>query len=342
MRDVATSALERAGYGVISAAREAEALRVCERAAAAVDVLVTDLVMPGMGGVELARRIVDLRPGTPVVLMSGYTDEPSVASCENGSARTFLAKPFSPRELVGAVETALVQAESNGNGNGAHPDALDAGPRPRDGGIAKPFTCLIADDHPAVLESVSRFLESAGIVVVARVSCGEEALRQIGALRPTVAVLDVGMEPLGGMEVAQRVADAFPETRTVLFTGSRDHALLEQALDAGVRGFVLKEAPLDELVRALEAVANGGTYVDPELSVILASAHAVGSLSPLTPREREVLGLLANGMTNDKVGSALGISPETVQSHVRNTMVKLEADTRTEAVATAIRQSFIE
>lgn len=127
----------------------------------------------------------------------------------------------------------------------------------------------------------------------------------------------------------------------MLYTGHRDSTLLQQALDAGAHGFVLKEAPLAELVRALEIVAGGGTYVDPELLGALTSSQAVESLSPLTPRERETLVLLAEGMTNEKVGSALGISAETVQSHVRNAMGKLEADTRTQAVATAIRQSFI-
>lgn len=130
-------------------------------------------------------------------------------------------------------------------------------------------------------------------------------------------------------------------SRVVLYTGHRDGALLERALDAGAQGFVLKEASLAELVRALGIVADGGTYVDPELSGALVSARTVESLSPLTPREREILGLLADGMTNKKVASALGISAETVQSHVRNAMGKLEADTRTQAVATAIRQSLI-
>jgi DNA-binding NarL/FixJ family response regulator len=294
------------------------------------------MVMPGMGGRELAERVLAGRPETAVVLMSGYPDEAPVVDDTNGSAPSFLEKPFSPRQLVQAVGAALEQTSPRGNGS--HPREVVY-----DGSVdtSETITCLVADDHPAVLDAVSRFLESHGIEVVARVSRGDDALSGIEALRPSIALLDVGMEPEGGIEVARRAAEASPESRVVLYTGHRDSALLEKALDAGARGFVLKEAPLSELVRALGVVASGGTYVDPELSGAFVSAQAVESLSPLTPREREVLGLLAEGMTNEKAGSALGISAETVQSHVRNAMGKLEADTRTQAVATAIRQSLI-
>ena len=149
------------------------------------------------------------------------------------------------------------------------------------------------------------------------------------------------MHPLTGIEVAQAIAVSAPETYAVLYTGRRDHAVLQQALDAGARGFVLKEASLPELVEALVRVAGGDTYVHPELSTTLASPEALESLRPLTPRECEILALVADGLTNDRVATALGISPETVQSHVRNAMAKLEADSRTQAVATALRQSLI-
>jgi DNA-binding NarL/FixJ family response regulator len=168
-----------------------------------------------------------------------------------------------------------------------------------------------------------------------------DALAEIAERRASIALLDVGMAPRSGVEVARKVAETLPHCRSILYTGQRDGALLEEALEAGAHGFVLKEAPLGELMRALEIVARGGVYVDPELSGALASGRAVASLSPLTAREREVLGLVADGMTNERAGGALGISPETVQSHVRNAMSKLEADTRTQAVATAIRQSLI-
>ena len=109
----------------------------------------------------------------------------------------------------------------------------------------------------------------------------------------------------------------------------------------GVRGFVLKEAPLQDLVRAIELVAGGGTYVDPVLAGLLASADVTGRLAALTQREREVLRLLADGQSNEEIGKTLFISPETVRTHVRKAMGKLDADTRTQAVATALRQQLI-
>jgi DNA-binding NarL/FixJ family response regulator len=114
-----------------------------------------------------------------------------------------------------------------------------------------------------------------------------------------------------------------------------------EALDAGVRGFVLKEAPLADLVRAVRTVAGGGSYVDPVLVGVLASPQAVEQLPALSQRERDVLRLLADGMSNEQIGKELFISPETVRTHVRKAMDKLDADTRTQAVAKALRQSLI-
>ena len=214
-------------------------------------------------------------------------------------------------------------------------------PRPTPTTRSLGISCLVADDHPAVLDSVSRFLEASGIEVVARAERGDDALAAIRAHRPDIALLDVTMEPLNGIEASRRAAKLSPETQVILYTGYRDTSLLEQALDAGARGFVLKEAPLSELIRAMKAVAAGGTFVDAELSGAVVTPGTMEQLSPLTARERQVLALVADGMTNERAAAELGISAETVQSHVRNAMSKLEADTRTQAVATALRQSLI-
>lgn len=128
-------------------------------------------------------------------------------------------------------------------------------------------------------------------------------------------------------------------TPVVLYTAYGDRALVNDALDAGVRGYVLKEAPLAELTRVLQIVAEGGTYVDGALLSALTPAHAVESLPALTPRERDVLRLLADGLRYDEIGRRLFISPETVRVHVKKAMKKLDADTRTQAVAIALRQS---
>jgi len=188
-----------------------------------------------------------------------------------------------------------------------------------------------------MLSAVAGLLELHGFQVVASVADGRAAVAAIAAEQPDVALLDVRMPHLTGIEVARAV----PETKVVLYTGFGDRALLAEAFNAGVRGFVLKEAPVHDLVTAIERVAAGGTYVDPVLAGAILGAATESELPALTARERDVLALLADGLSNEGVGAQLGISAETVRTHLRKAMAKLEADTRTQAVATALRQSLI-
>jgi len=204
----------------------------------------------------------------------------------------------------------------------------------------EPVTCLVADDHPAVLDAVCEFLSSSGIEIVARAADGEEALEKLEMRKPQVALIDLRMPRLGGIEVARRAGRSTPETAVILYTGYGDRALLTEALDAGVRGFVLKEAPMEDLLRAVRAIAAGGQYVDPVLAGTLAVA-AGEKVAQLTQRERDVLRLLAEGLSNDEIGKRLFISGETVRTHIRKAMDKLDADTRTQAVAKALRQHLI-
>ena len=202
-------------------------------------------------------------------------------------------------------------------------------------------TCLVADDHPAMLAAVAEILERSGVEVVGRAADGELALAQIAELQPRVALVDIQMPRLRGIEIAAQAASVSPGTAVVLYTAFGDRALLSEALDAGARGFVLKEAPLPDLVRAVHQVAAGETYVDPVLAGVLVSQQMSAKLPQLTQREREVLRLLADGLANEEIGQRLTISSETVRTHVRKAMAKLDADTRTQAVATALRQSLI-
>jgi len=204
-----------------------------------------------------------------------------------------------------------------------------------------PITCVVADDHPAVLEAVAEFLVQGGIEVIARARDGEEALERIEQRKPQVALVDVRMPKLGGIELTRRAQRSTPETSILLYTGYGDRALLTEALDAGVRGFVLKEAPMDDLLRAVQSVASGGTYVDPVLAGTLAASSIGNKLPELTQRERDVLRLLADGLANEEIGKRLYISAETVRTHVRKAMDKLDADTRTQAVARALRDRLI-
>jgi DNA-binding NarL/FixJ family response regulator len=199
----------------------------------------------------------------------------------------------------------------------------------------------VADDHPAMLAAICDVLTDAGIEVIGRAANGEEALAKIETRRPAVALVDVRMPRLGGVELARQAVTRAPDTALIFYTAYGDRALVTEALDVGVRGFVLKEAPLTDLVRAVEEVAGGSTYVDPVLAGVLATASVAKDLPALTQRERDVLRLLADGLSNEEIGRRLFISPETVRTHVRKAMEKLDADTRTQAVATALRQSLI-
>lgn len=207
--------------------------------------------------------------------------------------------------------------------------------------IREPVTCIVADDHPATAKAVCAILEDHGIAVLGRARAGDEAAALIATLKPSVALIDLRMPRLNGIEVARRAQRTSPGTGILLYTAYGEGALLTEALDAGARGFLLKEAPLDDLIRAVETVAGGGLYVDPVLAGAIAREQAGDRVPTLTQREREVLRLLADGHSNEEIGRRLFISPETVRTHVRKAMAKLGADTRTQAVAKALRQSII-
>jgi DNA-binding NarL/FixJ family response regulator len=203
------------------------------------------------------------------------------------------------------------------------------------------ITCVLADDHPPVLQFLSRYLTNAGITITASTRDGDEALRKIEQTHPTVAVLDAKMPRYSGLDVLKRLTASGSPTRVILYTGYGDEALLTEALDAGVGGVLDKEAPLDDLVRAIQVVAEGGTYLDPTAAAGLIAQRRRTRNHALTQREREVLRLLADGCTNEQIGAELSISPQTVRTHVQKAMEKLGATNRVQAVATALRESLI-
>jgi len=204
------------------------------------------------------------------------------------------------------------------------------------------ITCVLADDHPPILDAVARFLGASGIEVVATARDGEAALAAVAAHSPTVCVADVRMPRVDGLELARRVGR---ETPVLLYSGAADSALVSDALDAGARGFALKDAPLEDIVRAISTVARGDIYVDPVLAAALAATRrpvaGAGERKPLSQREREVLRMLAEGGSYTEIGGALYLSPDTVRAHAQRAMTKLGARTRTQAVAVALREAMI-
>lgn len=199
--------------------------------------------------------------------------------------------------------------------------------------------CLIADDHPALVTAVSSYLEANGFDLVGAAADGREALELASSTRPDVALVDFRMPRLGGVELVERLREAVPDARVLVYTADARDTEVAELLEAGAHGVVLKEAPLVDLARALNSVLDGRFYVDPAY----AGLGLVGPVrrTELTPRETEVLHLLAEGLTYEAIGKQLSISAETVRTHVRKACERLGAATSTQAVATALRQRLI-
>jgi DNA-binding NarL/FixJ family response regulator len=148
------------------------------------------------------------------------------------------------------------------------------------------------------------------------------------------------MPQMDGIEATEEIVARVPDTRVLVFTAYSERALLQRGLESGAHGYVLKETPHETLLKAIEKVAGGETFVDPALIPSLTTGRDGQEI--LTQREREILQLLADGMSNAEVAQRLFISQETVKSHVRHILAKLEAETRTQAVAIALREAMID
>ena len=202
------------------------------------------------------------------------------------------------------------------------------------------ITCLIVDDHEVVREGLRLSLSrAANIRVVGEASDGAAAVTLAERRRPHLVIMDVRMPGMGGLEATRLLAEKVPETAVLLFTAYSERSLLERGLEAGAKGYILKEASNQTLLRAIEKVVAGESFVDPALMPSFLSGK---NEDLLTAREREILQLLADGMSNADAAGQLFISQETVKSHVRHILTKLEADTRTHAVAIALRDSIID
>ena len=203
------------------------------------------------------------------------------------------------------------------------------------------ITVLLADDHEVVREGLRlALLRSPHIRVVGEAPDGATAVALAERRKPDVVVMDLRMPEMDGIEATEEITQRAPEVKVLIFTAYSERALLQRGLESGARGYILKEAPHETLLRAIEKVAAGETFVDPALMPSLTTAK--DGTDVLTQREREILQLLADGMSNADVARELVISPETVKSHVRHILTKLEAVKRTQAVAIALREAMID
>ncbi len=211
----------------------------------------------------------------------------------------------------------------------------------------KRIRVVLADDHAVVRKGIREFLEEdTAIRVVAEASDGEEAITLIEREQPDVAVFDIQMPRVNGLDATRRVKAKFPNTRVLILTAYDDDPYVFVALQAGASGYLLKTSSSDELVRAVHAVADGESALSPSVAKKLVQ-HATGSApepsttEPLSDRELEVVRMAAKGLSNKQIGAAMAISDRTVQGHLASIYAKLRVQTRTEAVLFALREKWI-
>ena len=204
---------------------------------------------------------------------------------------------------------------------------------------------ILADDHPIVRQGFKALLEREGFEVVGEASDGHEASRLAQTLRPDVAVLDLSMPGLNGLDAARAVLQASPRTKTILLTVHKEDQYVLGALQAGVKGYVLKTQAIMEVVQAIQQVARGGLYLSPAVAETVVQAYLARTEFPLdllTPREREVVQLIAEGKTTKGIAEVLGVSVKTAESHRANIMEKLDIHHIAGLVRYAIRRGMIQ
>jgi DNA-binding NarL/FixJ family response regulator len=201
-----------------------------------------------------------------------------------------------------------------------------------------PLEVIVVEDHLTVRRGIELLLRAEGFRIAGTASTVDEARALLARRRHDVALIDVHLGDESAVGLVEEMLRRDPDAAIVLNTGyTEPRSGLSDAVRAGARGFVLKSSPPSRLIDALRSVAAGGHYVDPDLAAALSEDAELSHLSNLSPREREVLGLLAEGLTGQAIAECLFLSPETVRTHVRNATTKLGAKTRVQAVAMVIR-----
>ena len=204
-----------------------------------------------------------------------------------------------------------------------------------------PLRLVLIEDHQALREGLELLLARDGIEVLGTAGNASDGRVLVETFAPDVSLIDIRLGEDSGIELTGQLIDADPTRRIVLYTGSSEIELLIKGLDSGALGYALKEGTQSELRTAITTVADGGTYVDPRLHSALLSRKATQTQRMLSKREREIMDLLAQGLTGEQVAERLYLSPETIKTHIRNAMNKLEAHTRVHAIAIALRKGFI-
>jgi two-component system response regulator NreC len=208
-----------------------------------------------------------------------------------------------------------------------------------------PIRIVLADDHVLVRQGLKSLLEREGFQVVAEASDGQEAVRHVESLKPDIAVMDISMPILNGLNAAREMGRSSPQTKTILLTQHDESQYIREALEAGVKGYVLKNQVSSDLLLAIRQVSRGQVYLSPGVSRAVMEVYqskSEKSKNPLTSRERQVLQLVAEGKSTKDVASLLGISVKTAESHRTRLMQKLDIHETASLVLYAVRHGIVQ
>jgi DNA-binding NarL/FixJ family response regulator len=208
-----------------------------------------------------------------------------------------------------------------------------------------PIRIVLADDHVLVRQGLKSLLEREGFQVVAEASDGQEALCHVKSLQPDIVVMDISMPTLNGMNAAREMSRSSPKTKIILLTQHDEGQYISEALEVGVKGYVLKNQVASDLLLAIRQVSRGQVYLSPGVSSAVMEAYrskSEKSKNPLTLRERQVLQLIAEGKSTKDVASLLGISVKTAESHRTRLMQKLNIHETASLVLYAVRNGIVQ
>jgi len=208
-----------------------------------------------------------------------------------------------------------------------------------------PTRVLLADDHALIRQGLKALLESQGFQVVGEASDGQATLRSAEKTHPDVAILDISMPVLNGMDAARELKKSSPKTKIILLTQHDEDQYVTEALRAGAKGYVLKSQAAEDLVQAIREVCRGSVYLSPSISRSVVDAYiskTYVSTDPLSGRERQVLQLVGEGMSTKDIAIQLGISVKTAESHRARLMKKLDIHETASLVRYAIRRGLIQ
>ena len=208
--------------------------------------------------------------------------------------------------------------------------------------MKSPIRLIVVDDHPVVRDGLKGMVASqADLEVIGEAANGEEAVALAEQLHPDVVLMDLRMPVLDGVAATDRIRERLPETRVLVLTTYDADADILRAVEAGATGYILKDAPREELFRAIRLTARGQSYLAPSVAMRLMNRVRDRDEEAMSPREVEVLSLVAKGASNKEIARQLRLSEATIKSHLLHIFAKLDVSDRTQAVTLAVRKGII-